>query len=197
MKNGFLKLILKKLKLNESTVSVILGGMVLVIIGALIVNYFRNIGKNETGPESLIAPEEYNGVKLIEENGEMVPEALPTLHLVQKGESLWEIAEKYFGSGYNWVDIAEENSLANPNMIEAEQQLAIPKAAVIKPETTQDLTFGPPISGDAYQVQKGDHLWGIAVRAYGDGYRWTEISLANDLEDPNTIHAGNTLTIPR
>lgn len=37
----------------------------------------------------------------------------------------------------------------------------------------------------------------IAVRAYGDGYRWPEIAQANDLEDPDIIHVGDSLTIPR
>ena len=53
------------------------------------------------------------------------------------------------------------------------------------------------ISGGEYQIAKGDSLWEISVRAYGDGYRWMEIAKANSLESPGLIHPGNTLTIPR
>lgn len=44
---------------------------------------------------------------------------------------------------------------------------------------------------------KGDHLWGIAVRAYGDGYKWVEIARENNLVNPNLIHPGNVLSLPR
>ncbi|HUV71729.1 MAG TPA: LysM peptidoglycan-binding domain-containing protein [Clostridia bacterium] len=44
---------------------------------------------------------------------------------------------------------------------------------------------------------KGDTLWDISVRAYQDGYRWVEIAEANNLSNPNIIHPGNALTIPR
>lgn len=53
------------------------------------------------------------------------------------------------------------------------------------------------ITGEKYTVKKGDHLWGIAVRAYGDGYKWTDIAKSNKLDNPNIIHSGNVLKIPR
>ncbi|PIZ97158.1 MAG: lectin, partial [Candidatus Levybacteria bacterium CG_4_10_14_0_2_um_filter_35_8] len=37
----------------------------------------------------------------------------------------------------------------------------------------------------------------IAVRAYGDGYRWVDIARANGLENPDLIFSGNVLKIPR
>ena len=53
------------------------------------------------------------------------------------------------------------------------------------------------ISGATYSVQKDDNLWNIAIRAYGDGYRWPEIAKENDLVNPGIIHSGNILTLPR
>lgn len=55
------------------------------------------------------------------------------------------------------------------------------------------------ITGTSYTIQKGDHLWGIAVRAYGDGYKWTKIWNANKkmISNPNLIYAGNKLVLPR
>jgi hypothetical protein len=47
MSNGRLKNFLKKVKLNESTISVILGVLVVIVVGALIFNYFRGVGKNK------------------------------------------------------------------------------------------------------------------------------------------------------
>jgi len=192
MSNSLLKNWLKRFKLNESTISMILGALVIIVIGALIVNYFRGVGRPEE--EIPVPPEE---IKLVEEEGKLYPEGLPTTHKVAAGEYLWAVAEKYYGSGYNWVDIAKENKLSNPNRLLVDQELTIPKAAVIKPAIASDSIFGPAITGDKYTVVKNDHLWGIAVRAYGDGYRWGEIAKANNIVNPSLIHPGNTLTLPR
>lgn len=53
------------------------------------------------------------------------------------------------------------------------------------------------ITGGTYVIQPGDDLWDIAVRAYGDGYKWVDIADANNLENPDLIHPDNTLKLPR
>jgi nucleoid-associated protein YgaU len=183
-----LKKFLKQVKINESTISTILGAIVIVVIGVLIFNYFRGVKstKEVTGPT-------------VEKNteGEVIPQGLPTLHKVEAGENLWKIAEKYYGSGYNWVDVAKENKLSNPSLIAAGQELNIPSVAVRKPVLGANAKYGDPITGSEYTVVKGDHLWGIAIRAYGDGYKWVEIAKANNLANPNLIHPGNVLVLPR
>lgn len=183
------KNLLKKLKLNESTISMILGVLVVLVVGALVINYFRNIRQPKTGQVSEEKPPTEE-VKL---------EDLPTVYKVQAGDSLWKIAEKTYGSGYNWVDIARENNLKNPNLITPGQELTLPKAEVIKPKLAEKTSpsYEEAINGDTYTVVKGDHLWGIAVRAYGDGYQWVKIAHENQLANPNLIHPGNTLKIPR
>ena len=190
MNNGRLKNFLKKIKLNESTISVILGAVVVIVIGALIFNYFRGVGKKEEGQPTQTVGE----VKLIEEEGELKPEGLPITYKVQAGDNLWKIAEKYYTSGYNWVDVAKENNLVNANRLLVDQELVLPKVAVRKPaEKLAEQT----ITGDKYTVVKGDSLWKIAVRAYGDGYQWVKIASENNLTNPDLIHPGNVLTIPR
>lgn len=52
--------------------------------------------------------------------------SFPTTHEVVKGENLWRIAENYYGSGYNWIDIARANHLINPDLIFVHTQLVIP-----------------------------------------------------------------------
>jgi len=186
-----LEKILKRLKLSEQTISMVLGALVIVVIGVLVFNYFRGVQTpSETKPTPIPT-----GAILIEENGKLVPQGLPTTHKVESGENLWKIAEKYYSSGYNWVDIAKANNLSNPNMIEVGQELKVPQTEVIKP--VQKTVFGEVIKGSSYQVQKGDHLWGIAVRAYGDGYRYPEIAKANNIANPSVIEIGMTLNLPR
>jgi len=132
--------------------------------------------------------------------------------IVQKNESLWLIAEKKYTSGYNWVDIATANHLANPSDIHVGDRLILPtveaKLATISPKevnrvssmqkaTRMNTDTMSKISSDSYTVVHGDNLWNIAVRAYGDGYKWTDIANANNLVNPSIIHSGNHLKIPR
>lgn len=206
------------------------------------------------------------------------------------GDTLWSIAEKFYSSGYKWVDIAESNNLKSPGVIAKGTKLVIPsvtpeaaeptriaqatsptqvptveptskptatptiaptatltpiptatvtivpsatltptptpkviaKATVTiaptatltpKPSVTltptpaqsqvgstskgANLSVGDAITGTKYTVKAGDNLWNIAVRAYGNGYKWVEIAKANNLANPRIIHSGNVFIIPR
>ncbi len=155
----------------------ILGAIVVVVVGILVVNYFRNKKVGEILPPVA--------------NESATPTSGKT-YTVVAGDSLWKIAESAYGSGYNWTDVAKANKLANPSKIEVGQKLSIP-------ETTTKVTVGTKeaISGATYTVVKGDSLWKIAVRAYGDGFQWVKIAHENKLVHPNLIHPGNILTLPR
>lgn len=159
----------------------ILGAIVLVIVGVLVVNYFKDKGSVNIPANSTIS----------ETKSE---------HVVIKGETLWSIAENSYGSGYNWIDIKDANNLQSDE-IEIGQKLVIPENITVKEPTVTVKVLNEPtgvsIATNTYEVVHGDCLWDIAVRAYGDGYKWIEIAKANKLENPNLIHAGNILTLPR
>ena len=229
-----LKDILKNLKTHESTISTVFGFIVIVVVGLLVVNYFRNIDRGgETFPTGANTEQAENGDS--------------RTHTVAEGESLWTIAEAEYGDGFKWVEIAEANDLTDPDGIEegmeivipadseelavntnAEEEMTFSEEAVAEeeeiaaateteelpatPEPTVEPTPEPvvaevisetteeaplEVTGDTYTVQHGDNLWDIAVAAYGDGYRWTDIAEANDLVNPGVIHAGNVFTLPR
>lgn len=182
-----LKSILKSLRLHESTISMLLGAIVIVVVGVLVVNYFRGL---ETGT-TLPTGETTEGPTLTRDG--------QTFHVVQAGDTLWAVAERYYDSGYNWVDIASANELTNPGQIDAGQELLIPDVEPKQPTVSVFVSGSEsePISGATYTVVEGDNLWNIAVRAYGDGYRWVEIALENGLENPNLIHAGNVFILPK
>lgn len=68
-------------------------------------------------------------VTITEEQPEPPPERPETyvMHEVQRGESLWVIAEKYYGDGAQWRRIVAENpALVDPDEIEIGTQLRIP-----------------------------------------------------------------------
>lgn len=52
--------------------------------------------------------------------------------------------------------------------------------------------------GNSYTVQKGDTLWDLAVKNYGDGSKYTKIYEANkqNITDPRLILPGQQILIP-
>jgi len=200
-----LKSLLKIFKLNESSISTILGIFVIVVVGVLVVNYFRNLDSGTTLPSGVSVSDEVT---------------LPATHTVVRGETLWSISEKYYKTGYNWVDIVEENNLTSADDIAEGQTLVVPNvpartsevAEVATPEATAvavatpqpsatpeiapTTTKGGLTTSSSYTVVKGDTLWDIAVAQYGNGYKWVEIARANKLTSPDLIHPGNVFVLP-
>jgi len=119
-------------------------------------------------------------------------------YTVSQGDTLWSIAEREYGSGYNWIDLANSNTLQSPNRIESGQVLFLPN---VKPRlqtvSTTPTDREEPISGTEYIVQKGDNLWKIAVRAYGDGYKWPEVAKINNLTNPGILFVNQSIRLPR
>lgn len=75
----------------------------------------------------------------------------------------------------------------------AEETAAEPeKAAETMPaaETT-------PAAMNSYEVNKGDHLWGISGKSYGNPYNWPLIYKANSdkIKDADLIYPGQVLNI--
>jgi len=194
-----LKQWLKRIKLHESSISMILGFAVVLVIGILVYNYFARVNKPEEQSSTEVAPE-YK-LEIVEEEGKMIPQGLPVEHVVSTKEHLWGISEKYYGNGYNWIDIAKENNLTNPSIIISGQKLIIPRVELrFLPKSKTTITTNlEPITSDSYTVVKGDSLWKIAVRAYQDGYAWPKIYQANQsiIRNPGLIEPGWVLSIPR
>ena len=72
-----------------------------------------------------------------------------------------------------------------------------PKASV---EPQRETTTSPALAAaQTYTVVKGDCLWNIAKKFYGNGSKYTEIYNANKSViggNPNLIYPGQVLTIP-
>lgn len=53
-----------------------------------------------------------------------------------------------------------------------------------------------PAAGGSYTIRKGDTLWSIAARHYGDGKMWTQIVDANPGLDPKKLAVGQVISLP-
>lgn len=111
-------------------------------------------------------------------------------YMVQRGDSLWKIAQEQLGDGTRWGEIYQLNNGTiggDPSMIHAGTQLRLPDAPNIA-----------GADGGHYIVQPGDNLWDISKQQFGDGSRWTEIYQNNQTvigDNPNMIHPGQELNL--
>jgi nucleoid-associated protein YgaU len=119
-------------------------------------------------------------------------------YIVKDDDTLWVIAERAYGSGYNFVDIARANKLANPDMLYVGTKLTIPSVQPKKPTVGEITPRAAATKADVpqtYTVVKGDHLWSIAEKQLGDGYAWVTIAKLNNLRNPNIILPGQILKL--
>ncbi|NMC35496.1 LysM peptidoglycan-binding domain-containing protein [Candidatus Beckwithbacteria bacterium] len=179
---------LKQISLNEATISTILGGLVVVIVALLIYNYVKQLGTEAQISNTAASTSNEELIKL---------QAGSNTYKVQAGEGLWQIAEKEYGNGEFWTDIAQANLLDNPDFVEPGQILVLPQVdkskfgQILSASSTQKLT------SNTYTVQLGDDLYNISIKAYGTGERFMEIAQANNLASPDYLEVGQVLTIPR
>lgn len=97
------------------------------------------------------------------------------IYTVKKNDTLSGIAKTY---GTTWQALASYNGIANANNISVGQKIKIPGSGT-----------------RTYTVKNNDTLWTIAERQLGDGSRYNEIKLLNNLKS-NIINAGQVIKLP-
>ncbi|MBI4136963.1 LysM peptidoglycan-binding domain-containing protein [Candidatus Roizmanbacteria bacterium] len=120
-------------KLSENIGSIILGFVVVLILGGFLLNVFRG-NRGEVGESG----------ETEEEQEETI--AGGTTYTVQPGDTLWLIAERETGSGFNWQAIADANNLASADDIEEGMTLVIPEITgetIAEAELTGEPTVEP------------------------------------------------------
>jgi len=186
------KSFLDKLKAAEPTASFVLGLLVVLLIGGLAGRYlYQHRQPKLSGQLPNKAGKEIASQRITENNKRQ--------YKVKSGDYLWKIAENFYQSGYNWVDIAKANKLANPNILEVGMTLVIPNVKPKKLTAIKTTLPAIPNQQTQYTVQKGDSLSFIALRAYGDMFAWPKIWQANKnkVRNPRLIYPGQVLKIPR
>ena len=75
-------------------------------------------------------------------------------------------------------------------------QLEKVNMVIPEPPPSPQTRPSPGRSDRIYTVQRGDTLWHIAQKFYGDGKKYRLIIQANNITDPGTLAVGRKLIIP-
>ena len=144
-KSSYFDNIESDIKTNQSTLSLVLGALIILVVGVLIFNYFNKNKDANLGPSQTT-------------EGDVAPEALPGKYTVKEGDTLFLIAESYYKDGYKYSEIAKTNNLANADAIEVGQVLEIPKLesevaqaepTVVEPTEAQDVKIADTADTEA------------------------------------------------
>jgi nucleoid-associated protein YgaU len=124
------------------------------------------------------------------------PDEPAFMYTVRQGDTLWGISRRLTGDPKNWPVLLERNNAAyeigvgetfieNPDRIYPGQRIFAP------------VSDGAGRSVLEYHVLRGESLWRIAERIYGDPLLWHQIYADNraTITDPDLIYPGQVLLL--
>ena len=165
-------------------------------------------GQSETATEQASAEQQASADQQTE------PQSTTTEveHRVFPGESLWKIAQEYYGDGGRWRELAQHNGLSNASVLKVGQIIRVPNVQQAAPATsaapavetaveTSNTPTAPeqesaPSNVTEHRVFPGESLWQIAQQYYGNGGRWREIADFNGLSSASVLKVGQLIRIP-
>lgn len=124
------------------------------------------------------------------------------IHHVQPGETLFDIAKKYYGNGEYYTTIYEANrkKMRSPNTVNVGVRLVIPNRAgtVTQGEPAADPTNDTASRYTTYTVKPGDTMSVLAQKFYGTTRALPKlIELNRDkIDDPDWVPVGTVLKVP-
>jgi len=107
---------------NRSVINLILGAAVLVVLGFVLFNFLSN--QKQANQDNLGPSQQTENTQ---PSGDVTKNNLPGKYTVKDGDTLFSIAQNYYGDGYKYTQLVTTNKLADANNISAGQVLDIPK----------------------------------------------------------------------
>ena len=147
--------------------------------------------------------------KDIDTNEVQVSSSKLRMHKVQQNDSLYKIANKYYGDESKWLLIfnANRDKLSDRNSLKIGTELFIPEEKNIIHSTKEETTIPTLMqmtevedtkSSRRHTIQKGDSLYKIALQYYKDGLKWNKILEVNSkiIKNQSSLPVGAEIEIP-
>ena len=110
-------------------------------------------------------------------------------YTVQAGDTLYDLSDRFYGSGVYYDEIADRNHIKNPDEIKEGDVVVLPA------EVSEGVYLN---TVQTYTVQPGDNLTTICEKFYNDSSYETVSKLANfnDIKNMDFINQGQTIHLP-
>ncbi|MFV0664115.1 CHAT domain-containing protein [Denitromonas sp.] len=117
-------------------------------------------------------------------------------YTVRRGDTLWDIARRLTGDSRHWPRLlATHNDMIELGLVTGER---IDHPDRLRIGQVLWVPLSPTTGTNAldYHVSRGESLWRIAARVYGDPQYWRWIAQVNGLSEPDRIAPGQVLVLP-
>ncbi len=117
---------------------------------------------------------------------------------VQRNDTLFKIARKFYGRGSRWRNIKYANAEIDSASLRIGRDLVLPDVPVLTNINDAVLLDKEHYKKAVYEVKWGDSLYNIASTLYHDGTKWHVIYEDNkdELENIKDLTVGQVLIIP-
>lgn len=153
-----------------------------------------------------IYPVQPQGVAVVAQPEQASPVQEGAPHVIQQGETLYEICSRHYGNGNLWKDVLRANGmteddsrrLKNGSTIMLPPRAAFGGASMGDSMNEPGLSLPEPAVGGSYTVQEGDTLSRIAGKTLGSKARWKELADLNQdrIRNVNALKPGTVLRLP-
>lgn len=106
-------------------------------------------------------------------------------YIVQKGDTLWDIAVKMYGAGFRWREIANANNIQDSASLKVGVRLKIPTVAGTTTELAEsEPKFQQTLQGTNYYVSSNGEDGGSGISS---DKPWRTIQKAVDIAEPGDV----------
>ena len=119
-------------------------------------------------------------------------------YIVSSGDTLYKIADKFYGTGTKWEDIKQVNKNIHETDLQTDQEIIIPNVPIL--DRLEDISFFKNCASKnvAYKIKWGDSLYKIASVLYNNGKKWNVIyeNNKNAITTTTDLLVGQVLLLP-
>lgn len=119
-------------------------------------------------------------------------------YVVSKGDTLYKIADKFYGNSARWEDIKNANKDLQEFDLKANQEIVVPNVPILNSLTELHLFEKDEVEKVVYKVKWGDSLYKIATKIYKNGKEWDRIyeNNKNIITSSTDLVVGQVLILP-
>lgn len=122
--------------------------------------------------------------------------ALAYQYVIKRGDTLRKISKEAYGTPSYSTELANYNSILNPNFIREGEIIEIPSVDTIKKCKYFIFTDNEPIQNEVYRVKKGDTLGKICKQHYGSYKYVDKLAAYNGIANIDSININLVITLP-